>query len=199
MIWEFGDNINVSPVVQALGAPGGGVPVSPGTNTTSIGTSTTGGHHQSTSTISVPTSTGTGTKTPTSTGHHHHTSTTSSAADTPTSTLNESFNPVIPPNSGNCDSPQPWNSGTTYTGGTLYGSTATCVTYNGSLWKNRWWTLGDAPTGDDGNPWAKVGPAPSKRSVETSEDELKSNVSRAKRRSHKMRRVYVPHFNSELS
>ena len=67
---------------------------------------------------------------------------------TNTPTPNPGVTPTATTGTGGCSGTEAWSATKTYTGGNT-------VTYNGSLWKAKWWTYDDVPGGASGV-WAVV-------------------------------------------
>jgi len=185
MFWEYGGGkglSSISRLLKALAAisghgGGGGVPV----HTTSTTTSTDTAY------------TSTSTATPKKGGHTSTTTTTTTSSDAaePTST------PGGSDSGGSCSGAKPWDANAVYDGGSEV-SKPTYVTYEGSLWANKWWTQGNQPGTDDGNPWTNIKSCSSKRAdVEgvLAEERIR-NITRAKRNSHnRMRKLHVRRIN----
>ncbi|KAK9687388.1 Chitinase 2, partial [Basidiobolus ranarum] len=68
--------------------------------------------------------------------------------DGPTTTVNPTPNPTS--EGGICNDIPKWNSGIAYTGNQQ-------VTYNGFLWRAKWWTLNNEPGNNHEDVWYKVG------------------------------------------
>lgn len=197
MFWEYENNLSnnlVTTLSKALGAiagNGGGLPIlsSAGPKTP---TSTTKSGAVPTSTVSdddcEPLETSTSEAAPSKT-------TTKSAA-VPTTTSPGSK--IINPGGDSCGDAKPWDANTIYTGGSTVENEVSYVTYEGSLYGNKWWSQGDKPTeGGDSNAWTKIKSCSASKRDALVEPELSANISRARRsytHSNKMRKSYISRY-----